>query len=156
MTTASPPRDRTIRQSLGGESQPAPTRRVTIRWSLSRTALVNASHAHSFGPGDDPLVLECVLETSEAELFRVAAELRDSCGQRLPIAVPSMALASRGTWLRDPAADLEHIDVPGFIALTFRRGAAGTAGVLYARTPLLAFIGVPGGRYQPVDTAAVE
>lgn len=53
---------------------------------------------------------------------------------------------------------LEHFDIPGLLTLTFRRAPGGdSARVLYARTPLLATLGVRGGRVDhPVGQMVLE
>jgi len=43
------------------------------------------------------------------------------------------------------AEGLRHIDAPGVVAMTLTVGADGEPLVVYARTPLLEAVGVPGG-----------
>jgi hypothetical protein len=47
------------------------------------------------------------------------------------------------------ADGLEHIDVAGVVSMTLRRGTDGSLELLYARTPLLESLGVPGGCVEP-------
>ncbi|MBY0397242.1 MAG: hypothetical protein K2X91_12370, partial [Thermoleophilia bacterium] len=51
---------------------------------------------------------------------------------------------------------LEHIDAPGVLSITRRRGAGGGASLLFARTPLLERLGVPGGCAEPPDLVEGE
>lgn len=62
------------------------------------------------------------------------------------VAAPESCALLRTT---DPAAGLEHIDIPGLLSLTLHRApaeAGGATTVLYARTSLIAALGARGGR----------
>src|SRR4051812_45816512 len=76
MTTASPRRDRTIRQSLGVQPQ-VTVRRFRVQWALSRAACRAAFPVCSFEAGDEPVLLELTADTRADGLFATSARLID-------------------------------------------------------------------------------
>jgi hypothetical protein len=48
----------------------------------------------------------------------------------------------------DRAAGLVHVDAPGFLSATFEIDRAGSTRVLFASTPVLAAMKIPGGTYE--------
>ena len=60
----------------------------------------------------------------------------------IPAVGPDAAALVRS---RDDLA-LEHLDIPGLLSVTIHRAESGAATVLYARTSVLAALGVRGGR----------
>ena len=93
---------------------------MVVRWAVARTS--------RGGPAELTVTIED---------RRVVAELRSASGAE--------SVGEGGPVRVERAGEIEHVDVPGVISLSVRRGAHGVAELLYARTPLLEAIGVPGG-----------
>lgn len=93
---------------------------TTVAWALSRTGEGGAA------------TLAVTVDAQAA----VATLICEGCE---PVVV-----AQGGPVRLERAGALEHIDVPGVLSLTLRV-SGGVAELLYARTPLLEALGVPGG-----------
>lgn len=65
-----------------------------------------------------------------------------------PVATGQRVVAARGQWRTDDALGLEHLDIPGVIAATFRRASPSDVSVLFVRSPLPARLGLSGGEYE--------
>lgn len=105
-----------------GQSPPRVGVAMVVRWSVARTARGGGGAAELTVTVDDR---------------RVVAELRGVDGAEL--------VGEGGPVRIERVGEMEHVDVPGVVSLSVRRGADGVAELLYARTPLLEAIGVPGG-----------
>jgi len=131
---------------------PAATHRITIALSRSAffRALGNGLHAALFestpriaaaGP-DVHLVFEVVAEAGDGSCARVQAYLADPVHhQRFALVGGggAVAIVEDGAWL--------HIEAPNLLSATLRAGDA-SAKPLYVKTPLLAAMGLGGGRYE--------
>jgi hypothetical protein len=95
-----------------------------LRWRLPRT-------------NDGQAGLE--LRLSPTGRTAVRAILR---GEQRDRTIP---IRARGQWLS--ADGLRHLDIPGILSISLRPEALGVR-VLYARTDLVATLGLPGGRYE--------
>jgi hypothetical protein len=116
------------------------SRRLRFRWSISPVA---AAEAGLCPPGTRAVALELELKIvrsrGTARAAPASAEIvRDGHGS--PIGLPP----ATGAAITDPETGVMHVDIDGFIHATLR----GRCEVLYARTPLLARLGLPGGRYE--------
>ncbi|MCC6661863.1 MAG: hypothetical protein IT437_13365 [Phycisphaerales bacterium] len=111
-------------------------REVTVQWTVARAAL--GPRVGAQGPGDVTLELAA---TPSPDGWVCRACLLDG-RTSVPLELPPVGRAVPG-WVSDPEGGLDHLDLPGFLHATLR-GAA----VVYARTPLLALLPVPGGRYE--------
>jgi hypothetical protein len=116
------------------------TRRLGFRWSVSPGA---AAQAGLCTPGAREVSLVLAVEiqrgTGPGRATAVSAALvRDG------LASPVEFAGASGTAVGDPETGVLHIDIDGFLHATLREPDA----VLYARTPLLARLGLPGGRYE--------
>lgn len=58
-------------------------------------------------------------------------------------------------WVEDRDSGLVHVDVPGTITATFARHE-GSARCLFARTPIPAKLGVPGGRAELIAALLIQ
>lgn len=113
---------------------------LTLRWSLSRPAALAAGLVK--GDGDIPL-LEVALPWDVPTVTTIAAAVIDGERRR------EMALepVAPGHWIVDEANGLRHLDLPGLVRVSMR-WTDGAVQVLYARTEVLARLGLPGGRYD--------
>ncbi len=122
--------------------RPAP--RLKLRWSISPLAARNAGLAHAHDEAS--LLLEIDVHEDrpiEARLVRA--------GDSTPVPIEH---ASAPRIVRDEAG-LFHIDIPGVLSATWsEQSHGGSAGpfirqrTLYARTSVLASLGLGGGRYE--------
>jgi hypothetical protein len=94
---------------------------VVVRWALARTASGGAA----------------VLSISVSERG-AGAVLAGADGVE-------RAVGSGGPARVERVDGIEHVDVSGVVSLSLRRGEDGRVELLYARTPLLQTLGVPGG-----------
>lgn len=101
--------------------------RLRIAWRVSRSAWPHPASRE----GPDPEI-EFRIETASAGWVAATTNVP---GTELP--------CSRGAATIRTEGDLLHIDAPGLLSATFRDGAP-----LYAFTPMLAALGIPGGRYE--------
>src|SRR4051812_44275400 len=95
--------------------------RLTLSWSIPRA------------PGSRSL-LEITIEGESAR-----ASLVDD-GRRTTLAGPTPVAL-----IFEPEHNLWHADAPALIAATWRQQDGGPPQVLFARTPLLQKLGIPGG-----------
>ncbi|MFT3683569.1 MAG: hypothetical protein QM783_01375 [Phycisphaerales bacterium] len=65
-------------------------------------------------------------------------------------------VASAGPTAVEQVDGLEHVSVPGVLTATLRRSPGGIVELLYARTPLLEMLKVPGGCAEPPELVRVE
>jgi hypothetical protein len=115
-------------------------RRLRFRWSLSAPA---AAAAGLVPGGTREANLELLLDvTPRGGSWRAAAVSAaiEHDGRLSPLESPS----GSGAAVLDAETGLLHIDIDGFIHATLR----GEEAVLYARSPLLARLGLAGGRYE--------
>jgi hypothetical protein len=129
------------RQTLTHRPPIATRATLVLRWSLSRPAAAAATLVEDqAGPAP---ALEVRLPWGGACAGRVSARLID--GDRTERL--ALEAAAGGAWTLDDATGLRHLDLPGLLRITARAAAKGVE-VLYARTELLAGLGLPGGRYD--------
>lgn len=116
---------------------------ITIRWSVSRQALRESNRAPAMALSEQGPELELLWELG-LESGRAQAALRDpATGARGPLAHAAVR------WTADE--DLVHIearDGADVLLLATVRVEGETPRVLYARSPLLATLGLGGGRYE--------
>lgn len=147
--------------TIGPRAEPwARATGCVIRWSLSRAALTAASDARTsdrpfvIAPhGEDP-TLEWVVAPTHACAFLVDGTAR------FPIVEAAAAEVRSGTGQVEVTTidHLVHVRVVrrGVCVLTvvLRRGE--TRPVLYARTSVLAELGIGGGRYEVLDGRVID
>jgi len=128
-------------------SAPSPAASIAlrgVRWFISPDALRLYAPAmlngHAAQVREAELVIDLAGESPRA-LLRLCYGAADRAEHTLPLP------AARLTSTRDEAGAMESIDVPGVISLTFRRDH-GAPRLVYAHSPLLAAIGLPGGVYD--------
>jgi hypothetical protein len=125
-----------------------PAQRLEFRWVIDPAAAVRAGLCES-GAGLVELILcvdVCGAEAT-AGIRPVRAVLRVGARER-SLEWP----AGRCACAADRASGLVHVDIEGWLNATVR----GEGEVLYARTPLLARLGLPGGRYEGEGSASRE
>ncbi len=120
-----------------GDGGGARTRALTIRWPIAAAGL-NGRIGAAAGGGE-----EVVLEWTFAPGRGAGAALFGPTGPGRPLRAVEHG---RVVWLHDGPGGLEHVDIAGLLSATFRVDESGAVDVLYARTELLAELGVPGGR----------
>ncbi|MBX3407645.1 MAG: hypothetical protein KF869_12875 [Phycisphaeraceae bacterium] len=114
-----------------------------VRWRISPDAL------RAYAPA---IVNGRSAELTAAELFidldppRAVLVLISARGDRAEHALPLAAAAPE--IVRDEPRGLLHIDLPGVLAMCLRANGDRRAALVYAHTPLLAAIGLPGGVYD--------
>lgn len=113
-------------------------RAAVVRWTVAREAL--AGRVGRVGADDVLLELSA---TPSPDGWACRACLVDGPAL-IPVETPPVGATAVG-WTRDAETGLDHLDLPGFLHATLRG-----ADVLYARTPILAALSVPGGRYEVV------
>jgi hypothetical protein len=106
---------------------------LTVRWVLARTAT------------QGPAVLSIRVDEHGASASLSRGGVDESVGSGGPVHLES-------------AEGVEHVEVTGLVTLCFRRGtsAEDKAELLYARTPLLVSLGVPGGCAERPELAAID
>lgn len=130
------------------QAAPRPVRidaTLTVRWSISRSGVRAARPDLPRPEAGEPVVLE-VCAWSVNGRWTCEAALVDG-GRR--DAVLGRPIESGG-WLVDAETGLEHLDLPGALHTTCRRTQSGVR-LLYACTPVLAALGIAGGRYELVS-----
>jgi len=115
---------------------------LTVCWMISRAALAAARPQLRVRDGGGPIVLELFASPLEGRWFCEATLVDGGRRDRVPLAG-----AEPGAWSRDAETGLEHLEIPAVLHATYRRGERGVR-LLYARTPLLTALGIPGGRYE--------
>lgn len=117
-----------------------------IRWFISPDALRMYAPAmlngHAALVSAAELVITLLAPAGEA---RAALNLRYGQAERAEHELPLPE--SRMVITRDETGSMEHIEIAGVLSLTLRRGD-GPPRLLYASSPLLAAIGLPGGVYD--------
>lgn len=148
MSRAAATTRRTGERTAPAVVQSPPVRRVTVRWTIAADAL--PERFRPVATGQDA-VLELSIE-SAGESTTADARLRAGGRER------SIDLGPRSTvaWRRDPDNGLEHIDMDGVAAITVRRSARGGVQLAYAASPLLARLGIAGGRYEASEARIIE
>jgi len=115
-----------------------------VRWFISPDALRLYAPAmlngHAAQVREAELVIELTGESPRA-LLRLCYGPSDRADHALPLPAAGVAIT------RDEAASMEHIEIPGVISLTIARDR-GAPRLIYAHSPLLAAIGLPGGVYD--------
>ena len=120
------------------DNAPAGVNTAEVRFALGRRAL--ARHDAAVTPnGDAPLELVFTLSRDRDE-WTVSADLCDAGVRRL-VAPPAPM-----TWVRDDASGLWHAQGDTLEATLELTEAA--ARLLFARSPLMATLGLNGGRYE--------
>lgn len=123
---------------------------VTIRWSLSRAALRAANHERRC----DPLLSGIAEQGPDLEL-RWRVSLGDTSAEALlfdPVTAAEHALL-KGALRHTRDGDLLHIEVRDGsetpLAATVRTSGTESR-VIYAKTTILALLGLRGGRYEVI------
>jgi hypothetical protein len=124
---------------------------VTLRWRISGDAIRALRPDLDVGEGDAALCIRVTLD-ERARPRRVCAS-RATLESAHAVACPIEHAQGPGAWWRDDP--MIHIDVQGLVCATIRARQGEPAKLLYARTPLLAAIGLPPGVYDP-DGCDVE
>lgn len=130
-------------------SIPAPLPAATValrgvRWIISPDALRLYAPAmlngHAEQVRDAELVIDLAGPTPRATL-RLCYGASDHAEHALPLP------AARPSTSRDESGSMEHIEIPGVVRLTIGHDR-GEPRLIYAHSPLLASIGLPGGVYD--------
>lgn len=119
--------------------------RVAIHWRVDGASLRRGGH-WEHGGEDVALTLSVVVD---GEIARAEATL--SAGDRARGLHLPRELAAAACTVSE-AEGLLHIDAPPLLTATVEAGERGQ--VLYARSGVLAFLGLAGGRYEVVGGAA--
>lgn len=114
-----------------------------VVWAISPDALRAYAPAIVNGHGAELVSAELRIDLSPA---RAALVLVSRRGERLEHILPIPAGASSVT--ADPSRGLAHVEIPGALTLCARTRGDGSAEIVYAQTPLLAALGLPGGVYE--------
>jgi hypothetical protein len=136
-----------------GAIQPAPRATidsVKVIWQVARTALSGVAPLGA----SRMLLLGVRVESLADATPRVSIEVCDpASGQRSGL---HDRIATHGEVIADIRGQV-HIEIPGWLHATVGPGADGTGWrLVYARTPVLDQLGVPGGRAEPVGVAVTE
>lgn len=130
-------------QSGKQAARPAPQRALalTVRWVLARTAT------------EGPAVLSIRIDErgASASLSRGWVGGGGGGGNE-------QSVGSGGPAHVESADGIEHVEVTGVVSLSFLPGAEGEdkPELLYARTPLLEVLGVPGGCAERPELVAID
>lgn len=144
---------------------------VRLRWEIAAEAVRAACPDFAIDAKSERVMLEWTVPMASgreasgvlSDGANARAELVDPVsGSRLAIAVVTPSrddLAGPVKWMVD--GDLHHLEIDGLLSATVRASkgvvGAGTAvEVLYARTELLARMGLPGGRYEVLRIGSDE
>lgn len=131
-----------------GPQTPPHAGTLEFAWTLARAPLARAEFPVAPGAGthERPVLLRLLVEldppgrlAGQGSARCVAAGLTDE-DDRVRVDLPGPAAPGTGSWTTGED-DLLHVDIDGLLRATLR----GTR-VLYAATPLLTALGVPGGR----------
>lgn len=170
---ASSPRAADVRGSASPvEVRPA-VEAVRLRWEISAEAVRAACPDFKIDAKSERVMLEWTVPMAGGKEAsgvltdgaNARAELVDpASGSRLAIAVVTPSrddLTGPVKWLVD--GDLHHLEIDGLLSATVRPSKAGAGAgagagveVLYARTELLARMGLPGGRYEVLRIGSDE
>lgn len=119
---------------------------ITARWRVSRAALTRAQPgAVAPGRAHEHALLEIVLEGNGSD-WAASTCLVDP---RLKTAHPIQTAFGEVRVLHE--GEHTHVEAEGLLSATFRGDPASP---VFVRTPVLASIGVPGGRYE-LDSASI-
>jgi hypothetical protein len=147
MSTLNPAATTTRRAALSVQAAPA-IETVTIRWSLSRQALRNSKAAPAF-----VAMVACIAEHGPDLELRWKLDL-DEVRAEVSLIDPATGSSTRLTqaaFRHTIDDDLSHFEVregAGILLTATVRTGDVDARVLYARTSLLAALGLGGGRYE--------
>lgn len=115
---------------------------LRVRWLISRSAVATARPDLVRRDSGEPVVLEMLAAAADGRWACEAALVDGGRRDEIPVSA-----SESGAWSRDAETGLEHLEVPGVLHATYRRAGGGVR-LLYVRTPLLAALGIPGGRYE--------
>lgn len=130
-----------------------------MRWEISRAALA-ASRPDLVSSVDSAaaVLLEWRVDLHATGSVTAHASLFDpTCNHTTPLLSTSSSLLAGGcepTWIQD--GSMLHVDLPNLLMLSIRIGervGKGIGALLYARTSLLADLGLSGGRYESATLA---
>lgn len=117
-----------------------------VRWFISPDALRMYAPAMLNGHAAQVSAAELVIWMPPgAGRVRASLNLRYGASERAEHELPLPE--SRIAVTRDETGAMEHIEIAGVLNLTLRRGD-GSPRLIYASSPLLAAIGLPGGVYD--------
>lgn len=115
-----------------------------VRWFISPDALRLYAPAmlngHAAQVREAELIID-LTDNSPRALLRLCYGPSDRADHALPIPAAAVAITP------DESGTMEHIEIPGVISLTIGRNR-GEPKLIYAHSPLLAAIGLPGGVYD--------
>jgi hypothetical protein len=115
-----------------------------VRWFISPDALRLYAPAmlngHAAQVREAELIIDLAGESPRA-LLRLCYGPSDRADHALPLPAADVKVTP------DESGTMEHIEIPGVISLTIGRGR-GSPKLIYAHSPLLAAIGLPGGVYD--------
>ena len=125
---------------------------ATLCWDLAARAGAGLTpHGHSGHPPDHAVAIELTIEPmfeSHRAAVRVNALLHS--GNRIEL---RHLVGTNTRWSSE--AGFDHIDIEGAVSCTFRASdriptppTSPTSRPIYARCPLLAALGIPGGAYS--------
>lgn len=115
-----------------------------VRWLISPDALRLYAPAMLNGHAAQVSGAELIIELA-GEAPRALLRLRYGAADWAEHALPLPAAGAKN--LLDAARGLRHIEIPGVLSMTLRADAAAIR-LIYAHSPLLAAIGLPGGVYD--------
>lgn len=115
--------------------------RIEVRWSVARRAL----GVHAPEGASRMVDLTIALSVGAAGVQGVVTVTDPASGR------PSVlrTLEAYGVEMIDDIRSEIHIEAPGLLHATVAPDATGQWRLLYARTPLLAELAIPGGRSEP-------
>ena len=116
-----------------------------VRWAISPDALRMYAPAMLNGHAAQVSEAELIIDLASASpraLLRLRYGANDRAEHSLPLPQAARLFATM-----DETGTMESIEVPGVVSLTLRRGHDSPK-LIYAHSPLLAAIGLPGGVYD--------
>lgn len=114
-----------------------------VRWTISPDALRAYAPAIVNGHASELAAAELRVELHPPRAALVLTYARgDRAEHALPLGPDAPVIE------RDEARGLTHVELAGAVALCLRTGPDGAPEIVYAQTPLLAAIGLPGGVYD--------
>ena len=132
----------TITRGAAGEGPAAPCACRGVRWVISPDALrmyvpaMLNGHAAAVSAAELAVLLD-------GDCIRAVLRLAYGAGERVEHELP---LPAGGvTTLRDGV--FEHVEAPGVLSMTLRRGDRDVR-LVFAHSPLLGAVGLPGGVYD--------
>jgi hypothetical protein len=115
--------------------------RLTLRWTVSRRALASV-RPDLAAPEPGVVLIEWVIPRRPEPA--VAILIDPESGRRVEL----LTARAESVWTDDPAVGIEHVDIAGLLAASFRHGNGCPPRILYARTPLIEQLHIAGGRYE--------